>query len=130
MCNTSLNVSLERMLTQPTPIPSVLAASHMFWEYHYMLYNNWEGENTGWITNDILMKFAQNVGLDTDEFSKCMSDNKWIELINASGQDARILGITGTPSFFLIGPENEIVKIHGAQPYSTFKQTFDLHLKK
>ena len=102
----------------------------MFWEYHYMLYNNWEGENTGWITNDILMKFAQNVGLDTDEFSKCMSDNKWIELINASGQDARILGITGTPSFFLIGPENEIVKIHGAQPYSTFKQTFDLHLKK
>ena len=102
----------------------------MFWEYHYMLYNNWEGENTGWITNDILMKFAQNVGLDVNKFSKCMSDSKWIKLIHASGQDASILGITGTPSFFLIGPENEIVKIHGAQPYSTFKQTFDLHLKK
>ena len=102
----------------------------MFWEYHYMLYNNWEGENTGWITLSILKKFAQNIGLDMNEFSKCMSDGKWIELINASGQDARILGITGTPSFFLIVPENEIVKIHGAQPYSTFKQTFDLHLKK
>ena len=37
---------------------------------------------------------------------------------------------TGTPSFFLIGPENEIVKIHGAQPYSTFKQTFDSQLEK
>jgi protein-disulfide isomerase len=102
----------------------------MFWEYHYILYNNWEGENTGWITLSILKEFAQNIGLDMNEFSKCMSDSKWIELINASGQDARVLGITGTPSFFLIVPENEIVKIHGAQPYSTFKQTFDLHLKK
>ena len=23
----------------------------MFWKYHYMLYNNWEGENTGWVTD-------------------------------------------------------------------------------
>ena len=102
----------------------------MFWKYHYMLYNNWEGENTGWITDDILNKFAKNIDLDMNKFSKCMSENKWMELINASGKDARIMGITGTPSFFLIDTENEIIKIHGAQPYDVFKETFDLHLKK
>ena len=102
----------------------------MFWKYHYMLYNNWEGENTGWITDDILNKFAKNIDLDMNKFSKCMSENKWMKLISASENDAKIMGITGTPSFFLIGPENEIIKIHGAQPYDVFKETFDLQLKK
>jgi len=102
----------------------------MFWKYHYMLYNSWEGESTGWVTDDNLNKFAKNIDLDMNKFSKCMSENKWMKLISASENDAKIMGITGTPSFFLIGPENEIIKIHGAQPYDVFKETFDLHLKK
>ena len=102
----------------------------MFWRYHYMLYNNWEGENTGWVTTDNLNKFAQSLDLDINKFSKCMSENKWIDLINASKEDANTLGITGTPSFFLIGPENELEKIHGAQSYEYFKEIFDSHLKK
>ncbi len=102
----------------------------MFWEYHYMLYNNWEGENTGWITDDSLNKFAENIDLDMNEFSKCMIEKKWMDLINASQEDAKIMDIGGTPSFFLIGPENEIVNIHGAQPYDIFKESFDSVLKK
>ena len=102
----------------------------MFWKYHYMLYNNWEGENTGWVTTDNLNKFAQKIDMNMNEFSKCMSENKWMELITASKNDANTLGITGTPSFFLIGPENELEKIHGAQPYNVFKEIFDSHLKK
>jgi protein-disulfide isomerase len=102
----------------------------MFWKYHYMLYNNWEGENTGWITDDSLNKFASNIDLDMNEFSKCMSDNKWMNLIKASVEDANTMSVTGTPSFFLIGPENEISKIHGAQPYEAFKRTIDSILKK
>ena len=102
----------------------------MFWKYHYMLYNNWEGENTGWITDDSLNKFAKNIDLDMNKFSKCMSDNKWMNLIRASVEDARTMGISGTPSFFLIGPENEISKIHGAQPYEAFERTIDSLLKK
>ena len=31
----------------------------MFWKYHYMLYNNWEGESTGWITSDVLDKLLK-----------------------------------------------------------------------
>ena len=102
----------------------------MYWKYHYMLYNNWEGENTGWVTTDNLNKFAKNLDLDMNKFSKCMSENKWMELITASKRDANTLGITGTPSFFLIGPENELEKIHGAQPYDVFKVILDSHLKK
>ena len=109
----------------------------MFWEYHNMLYNNWEGESTGWITSDNLNKFAKNIDLDMNKFSECMSGDKWMKLINASQQDANTLGVTGTPSFFLIAswqePDqqgNEIAKIHGAQPYDVFERTIDLLLKK
>jgi len=109
----------------------------MFWKYHYMLYNNWEGESTGWITSDNLNKFAKNIGLDINKFSKCMSEDKWMELINSSQDDANTLNVTGTPSFFLIGSwqetdeqKNEITRIHGAQPYDVFKESFDLYLKK
>ena len=109
----------------------------MFWKYHDILYNNWEGESTGWVTTDNLNKFAKNIGLDINKFSKCMSEDKWMELINASQDDANTLNVTGTPSFFLIGPwhetdeqKNEITRIHGAQPYDVFKESFDLYLKK
>ena len=109
----------------------------MFWKYHYMLYNNWEGESTGWITSDNLNKFAKNIGLDINKFSKCMSEDKWMELINASQDDANTLNVTGTPSFFLIASwqetdeqKNEITRIHGAQPYDVFEKSFDLYLKK
>jgi len=109
----------------------------MFWKYHYMLYNNWEGESTGWITSDILDKFAKNIDLDMNKFSKCMSEDKWMELISASQEDANTLGVTGTPSFFLIaswqeadGQPNQLAKIHGAQPYDVFKKTIDSLLKK
>jgi len=102
-----------------------------------MLYNNWEGESTGWVTSDNLNKFAKNIGLDINKFSKCMSEDKWMELINASQDDANTLNVTGTPSFFLIGSwqetdeqKNEITRIHGAQPYDVFKESFDLYLKK
>jgi len=113
----------------------------MFWKYHYMLYNNWEGESTGWVTTDNLNKFAKNIGLDITKFSKCMSEDKWMELINASQDDANTLGVTGTPSFFLITSwqetdevtgeqKNHIVRIHGAQPYDVFKKLIDSQLKK
>ena len=109
----------------------------MFWKYHYMLYNNWEGESTGWVTTDNLNKFAKNIGLDINKFSKCMSEDKWMELINASQDDANTLGVTGTPSFFLItswqeadDQPNEIARIHGAQPYDVFKELIDSQLKK
>ena len=109
----------------------------MFWKYHYMLYNNWEGESTGWITSDKLNKFAENIDLDMSEFSKCISENKWMEFVRASHEDANALGVNGTPSFFLIsswqepdGSENQIQRIHGAQPYDIFKESFDSALKK
>ena len=102
----------------------------MFWAYHFTLYNNWNGEGTGWITNNNLNRFAEDLELDMNEFSECMSDNRWNDLILASQKDGQSLGVGGTPAFFLIGPTDHVSKIDGAQPYSVFVEVFEAELTK
>ena len=97
----------------------------LFWEYHSMLYNNWAGEDTGWADLAHLHEFANTLGLDMDVFSTCMSDLKWNELVNLSRIDGQKLGVSGTPTFFVIDQNNDVIKIVGAQHYDVFKQIFD-----
>jgi protein-disulfide isomerase len=96
-----------------------------FWEYHDMLYNNWTGENNGWASAENQLKFAKQIGLDTDKFSECMTSEKYNSKIQASADDAKTLGLTGTPGFFVIGPNNKVVRIPGAQSYDVFVNVFE-----
>ena len=90
----------------------------MFWQYHSTLYENWDGEGTGWASFEHLHQFAATLGLDMDEFSECMSQSKWKELVNSSHGDGRTLGVDATPTFFIINQNNEAIKIVGAQHLS------------
>ena len=101
-----------------------------FWEYHDTLYEHWTGENNGWASSENLLGFAEDIGLDIDEFSKCMIDSKHTTVIATSNQDAKDLGLTGTPAFFIIGPDNKVTKIGGAQPYDVFERIFNSELEK
>ena len=102
----------------------------MFWQFHSTLYNNWAGEGTGWVSSDQLNKFANTLELDMDEFSNCVSELKWKKLVNASHDDAVALGVTATPTFFVIDENRNVLKITGAQHYDVFKEVFDSALEK
>ena len=91
-----------------------------FWDYHDTLYNSWTGENNGWASADNQVKIANSVGLDQSQFSECMKSEKYTEMIKNSSNEAKTLGLTGTPGFFIIGPNNKIVRVAGAQPYDVF----------
>ena len=73
---------------------------------------------------------AQDVGLNIDEFTDCMLNEIHTQIISASNADARTLGLTGTPGFFVISPSNQITKIPGAQPFDVFQKIFDSELEK
>lgn len=96
-----------------------------FWEYHDILYNNWTGENNGWASSPNLLKFAKDIDLDIDEFTECMTDNRHLNIVESSNADANMLGLTGTPAFFVISPDDKVVKITGAQPYEVFVQVIE-----
>jgi len=101
-----------------------------FWEYHDTLYNNWGGENNDWASSENLLKFAQSIELNEEIFVKCMVEKKYDQVVTSSNNDARTLGLTGTPGFFIIGPDNQITKIGGAQPYDVFERIFESELTK
>jgi protein-disulfide isomerase len=100
-----------------------------FWEYHDTLYDNWSGENTGWASSSNLLGFAKKIGLDTNAFSQCMTQSKYILTVQGSVSNAKDLGLTGTPDFFIIASDNSITKVVGAQPYEVFDNIFKSKLK-
>ena len=119
--------------------PDSVSASHgahcandqgLFWEYHDILYSNWTGENNGWASSENLSKFAQEIGLNMGEWSECMEKGSHSQTILASNNDARSLELTGTPAFFVIGPDEKVTRIFGAQPYEVFSKTFEVELEK
>ena len=97
----------------------------MFWQYHSTLYNNWDGEGTGWASSEQLHQFASTLGLDMNEFSECLSQSKWKDLVLSSHADGRTLGVDATPTFFIIDENNEVLKIVGSQRYDVFQEVFD-----
>ena len=92
-----------------------------FWEYHDTLYNNWGGENTGWITKNVLLGFANDIKLDLDSFSQCLENSEFKQKVLDNEQFAREIGIDATPSF-LIFNDSELYRIIGAQPFEKFEQ--------
>ena len=94
-----------------------------FWEYHNTLYNNWGGENTGWITENVLLGFARDVRLNLDDFSQCLENSEFRQKVLSNEQFGKDIGINATPSF-LIFNDNEVYRIIGAQPFEKFEQVF------
>ena len=98
------------------------AASHcandqsMYWEYHDELYRNWGGENTGWVTRDSLGSIASTVGLDMQEFSRCMDLQKHAQKVQGLYKSGQKIGIDATPSF-IIFDDIHAIKVVGNQPF-------------
>ena len=74
-----------------------------FWDYHDMLYKNWNGENQGAFSNKRLNAFAEALNLDMDAFKACFSENRYKEQIDSDFQAGVNMGVTGTPSVFVNG---------------------------
>ena len=74
-----------------------------FWEYAEILFNNQAGENQGAFNDVKLEGFAQQLGLNMDEYKACMADRRHLQKIQNSSQYAQSLGVTGTPTLFVNG---------------------------
>lgn len=96
-----------------------------YWEYHDELYDNWEGENTGWVTKESLRQFAANIGLDGQAFSECLDSGRHGAAVRSNYQLAATAGLSATPSFIVLIDGETPKLIRGAHPYDTFKQVID-----
>ena len=97
----------------------------LFWEYHDILYSNWTGENNGWASGANLANYAQEIDLEMNQWTDCMSQQKHSKTILDSNEDAKKLQLTGTPAFFVINSDGQVSKLFGAQPFEVFERVFN-----
>ncbi|MCV0412236.1 DsbA family protein [Nitrosarchaeum sp.] len=97
-----------------------------YWEYHNQLYISQESKiDNGWANSERLKSFAFSLGLDPKLFDSCLDSGKYAKRVQSNIAEAKKFGVSGTPTFFIIGPNGQQEKLVGAQPYSVFTQVLD-----
>ncbi len=100
-----------------------------YWDYHGFLYSNQMSIDNGWANSDSLKGYASNLGLNMDMFVSCLDSSKYEKRVEFNTKESQRNRVTGTPTFFIIGPNNMQEKLVGAQPYSVFEKTIESMLK-
>jgi protein-disulfide isomerase len=76
-----------------------------FWDYHDILFANWNGENQGAFLDKRLVAFAEALGLDMAAFNACFEENRYKAEIDQDLALGDELGVSGTPTVFVNGKQ-------------------------
>ncbi len=99
---------------------AVAAKQGKFWEFHDRLFADQKN-----LKLDAFKRHAREIGLDVAQFEKefLNIDNK--KSVDADAAEAKSLGVTGTPAFFVNGRF-----LNGAKPFEEFAKLINEELKK
>jgi protein-disulfide isomerase len=97
------------------------------WHLQEALFRNQGGENSGWVTDDLLRTLAEQIdGLDADRLFEDAERQEVIALGDAASSQAQEAGVTGTPSFFVqIGDEEPYRLEFGGLDPAEFRPALD-----
>lgn len=110
----------------PASIASYCAEEQgKYWDYHSFLYSNQMSIDNGWANSDSLKGYAYNLGLNMDMFVSCLDSEKYLKRVQFNTEEAQNNGVTGTPTFFIVGPDGTQEKIVGPQPFSVFEKVIE-----
>jgi protein-disulfide isomerase len=91
-----------------------------FWEYHDGIF-----ARQGKLEDGSLAEIGSAVGLETDEFNRCIEERRYKDFVEADFAAGQEAGVTGTPSFFLNG-----IKLTGARDASELSRYVDIELAR
>ena len=94
-------------------------AQGKFWEYHDKLF-----ENQGALQNENLKQYADDLGLDADDFGECLGSERFREDVTQDLREGSTYGVRGTPAFFVNGRF-----LSGNQPFDAFAKIIDEELE-
>ena len=90
-----------------------------------MLYNNQGAENSDAFSDENLVGFAREAGLDAGRFEEVFESGRYEPIVDRVFRDGQDAGIQGTPSFDINGRA-----LVGAQPLEVFEQAVEEELEK
>jgi protein-disulfide isomerase len=79
------------------------AEQQRFWDYHDILFANWNGENQGAFNDRRLIAFAQALNLNMDDFSQCFKEKRYWNVIQDDLSAGKRANVQGTPSVLVNG---------------------------
>lgn len=107
---------------------AALGTQSSFWEYANRLYDI-TPSNDGLDPLE-LPKIAAAVNIPSDKFNTCLASGEFDARVNADIQNAKELGILGTPYSILIDTKTQdYYPLEGAYPYDQLKTAIDLILQ-
>lgn len=81
----------------------------------------WVGTDSVDGAKAVFIDYARTLELDTEAFGACLNSGKYDEAIQANANEATVLQVSSTPSFFIDG-----YPVAGARPYDLFVYAVDL----
>ena len=107
----------------PEAGPAAAAANcageqNAYFPFHDALFGQKNGLSAAAFT-----QYASELGLNVDQFNKCVSEQRYKSEVDADFKFASSLGVSSTPTFFVNG-----LAVVGAQPYEVFQQIIDKEL--
>jgi protein-disulfide isomerase len=79
------------------------ADQNMFFPYHDLLYEQQNPPNQGHITEEWLTGLANDLGMETDQFTQCLQSDEKLSRVQISTEQAHEMGIPGTPTVLING---------------------------
>lgn len=73
-----------------------------FWQYHDLLYAN-QGAGRAAFSRSRLIDYAEQIGLDVDEFRTCLNSNAKAAEVQSDLAEGNSSGVNSTPTWFLNG---------------------------
>lgn len=87
-----------------------------FWAMHDRLFVRLTSGDTTPLSQETLVGYAEEIGLDTRSFAECLSSQRYYDEVERDYQAAVSYGLRGTPGFVI----NGVVYAIGAQPFDVF----------
>ena len=87
-------------------------AQGVFWEYHDLLYLSAPD-----FSREDLIRYADRLSLKREPFIRCLDGREFAKEVEADFQEAKKLGVRGTPTFLVNGK-----RLLGAQPIGAFRE--------
>ena len=116
-----------RLVAKDFPLPShrqarpaaeaarCAAAEGRYWPYRERLFAEQPR-----FSEDRLIAYAEELGLDRERFTRCLTERRFAASVEADVAQARALGIRSTPTFLVNGRA-----VVGNQPVSAFRSIID-----
>jgi protein-disulfide isomerase len=100
-----------------------LGGNTAFWSFIDTIYEI-TPSNDG-LDESQLSTTAAKIGLNKTSFDSCLASGKYANKVEAQYQSGQKMGISGTPSSFIVSKGNDTIPVEGAQPYTSIKGMLD-----